>query len=152
MEGRTVTRDIEAREVAEHLLAAAVSERPEDMADCYAEQVVIELPFSAGLYPSRIEATREEMRERYRAHRTVRRYERLSDVRIHQSADPEVVIAEYTLHGHMVASGEPFAMTFVMVLTVRDGVIVHSRDYSDPVAGARLLGRVPDLVAALSQE
>jgi uncharacterized protein len=147
-----VTRETSAREVAGRLLAAAVSERPEDMADCYAEQVVIEMPFSAGLYPSRIESTREEMRERYRAHRAVRHYERVSDVRVHQSTDPEVAIAEYTLHGSMVASGEPFAMTFVMVLTVRDGVIVHSRDYTDPVAGARLLGRLPDLVQALSRE
>jgi uncharacterized protein len=147
-----MTRETSAREVAGRLLAAAVSERPEDMADCYAEQVVIEMPFSAGLYPSRIESTREEMRERYRAHRAVRHYERVSDVRVHQSTDPEVAIAEYTLHGSMVASGEPFAMTFVMVLTVRDGVIVHSRDYTDPVAGARLLGRLPDLVQALSRE
>jgi uncharacterized protein len=147
-----VTRETSAREVAGRLLAAAVSERPEDMADCYAEQVVIEMPFSAGLYPSRIESTREEMRERYRAHRAVRHYEQVSDVRVHQSTDPEVAIAEYTLHGSMVASGEPFAMTFVMVLTVRDGVIVHSRDYTDPVAGARLLGRLPDLVQALSRE
>jgi uncharacterized protein len=140
------------REVVDRLLAAAVSERPEDMADCYAEQVVIEMPFSAGLYPSRIESTREEMRERYRAHRAVRHYERLSDVRIHETTDPEVVIAEYTLHGRMVASGEAFTMTFVMVITVRDGVIVHSRDYTDPVAGARLLGRLPELVSALAGE
>jgi hypothetical protein len=27
---------------------------------------------------------------------------------------------------------------------------VHSRDYADPIAGARLLGRVPELVAALT--
>jgi ketosteroid isomerase-like protein len=37
-----------------------------------------------------------------------------------------------------------------MVLTIRDGLIVHSRDYTDPIAGARLLGRVPELVAELS--
>jgi uncharacterized protein len=37
-----------------------------------------------------------------------------------------------------------------MVLTIRDGYIGHSRDYSDPVAGARLLGRVPELIAALT--
>jgi hypothetical protein len=37
-----------------------------------------------------------------------------------------------------------------MVITVRDGQIVHSRDYSDTIAGLRLLGRLPELVAALS--
>jgi uncharacterized protein len=136
----------------ERLLAAAVSERPEDMADCYADHVVIEMPFSPGLYPPRLETTRTELRDRYGAHRTVRTYERLSDVRIHETADPEVIIAEYTLHGHMVASGRSFAMPFVMVITVRDGEIVHSRDYSDPIAGARLLGRLPELISALAEQ
>jgi len=31
-----------------------------------------------------------------------------------------------------------------------DQGIEHSRDYSDPIAGARLLGRLPELVSALS--
>ena len=139
-----------SREVAERLLAAAVSGRPEDMADCYAADVVIEMPFSAGLYPPRIETTREELRARYAAGSGARRYERLSDVRVHETGDPEVVIAEYTMHGRMVADGSPFSMSFAMVMTIRDGQIVHSRDYSDPVAGARLLGRLPDLVAAIT--
>jgi ketosteroid isomerase-like protein len=37
-----------------------------------------------------------------------------------------------------------------MVITVRDGYIVHSRDYTNPVAGARLLGKARELIAALS--
>ena len=39
-----------------------------------------------------------------------------------------------------------------MVVTVRDGLIVHSRDYSNPIDGARLLGRLPQLVATLTDE
>ena len=138
------------RQVVERLLRAAASPHPGDMADCYADRVVIEMPFSAGLYPSRIETTRDDLRARFEAGAAVRRYERLANVAIHETADPEVIIAEYEMHGRMVADGQPFAMTFVMVITVRDGQIVHSRDYSDPVAGARITGRVPDLVAALS--
>jgi ketosteroid isomerase-like protein len=83
------------------------------------------------------------------AGRAVRRYERLAGVVVHETADPGVIIAEYKMHGHMVADGQPFTMMFVMVITVRDGQIVHSRDYSDPVAGARITGRVPELIAAL---
>jgi ketosteroid isomerase-like protein len=39
-----------------------------------------------------------------------------------------------------------------MVMTIRDGRIVHTRDYTDPIAGAKLLGRVPELLAALSAD
>jgi ketosteroid isomerase-like protein len=142
-----------ARETVEQLLRAVVSETPGDMADCYAPQVVIEMPFVPGaLFPSRIQTTREDLRARYQAGAGVRRYQRLSDVTIHQTADPGVVIAEYQVHGEMVASGEPFSLRFAMVITVRDGKIVHSRDYSDPIAGARLLGRLPELLATLSHE
>ena len=97
-----------SREIVERFLAAAVSERPEDMADCYAGRVVIEMPFTAGLYPSRTEMTREQLRQRFAASAAVRRYERLADVRIHESADP--------------------------------------------VAGARVLGRLPELVRTLAPQ
>jgi hypothetical protein len=50
----------------------------------------------------------------------------------------------------MNESAEPFSLRFVMVMTIRDGQIVHTRDYSDPIAGARALGRVPQLLAALT--
>jgi ketosteroid isomerase-like protein len=140
-----------SREIAERLIAAAVSDHPEDMAGCYADHVVIEMPFTAGLYPSRLETTREELRQRFAASAAARRYERLADVRIHETEDPEVVIAEYSIHGHKLADGQPFVLTIAMVLTVRDGQIVHSRDYSDPVAGARVLGRLPELLASLAK-
>ena len=140
-----------SRETAEQFLRAAVSNTPGDMADCYAPEVVIEMPFAVdALYPSRIETTREELRARYQAGTASRRYKGLTNVTIHETADPEVVITEYELHGEMTATGEPFSARFAMVITVRDGHIVHSRDYSDPIAGARLLGRLPQLVSALS--
>jgi ketosteroid isomerase-like protein len=140
-----------ACETVEQFLRAAVSPAPGDMADCYAAEVVIEMPFAVdALYPSRIETTREELRTRFQAGAAVRRYKSLRDVMIHETTDPEVIVAEYELHGEMTATAEPFSVRYAMVITVRDGHIVHSRDYADPIAGARLLGRLPDLVSALS--
>jgi uncharacterized protein len=140
-----------SRETVNQLLRAAVSAAPGDMADCYAPEVVIEMPFAVdALYPSRIETTREELRARFQAGIASRRYKSLGDVTIHETADPEVIVAEYELHGEMTATGEAFSVRFAMVITIRGGYIVHSRDYTDPIAGARLLGRLPGLVSALS--
>jgi uncharacterized protein len=139
------------RETVEQLMRAAVSATPGDMADCYADEVVIEIPFAVqALYPSRFETSREELRARYQAGTATRRYRSLSNVTIHETADPEVVVAEYELHGEMAGSGEAFSVRFAMVVTVREGHIVHSRDYSDPIAGARMLGRLPELISALN--
>lgn len=139
------------RETVEQLMRAAVSPTPGDMADCYAPEVVIEMPFAvSALYPSRAETTREELRARFQAGTGLRRYQGLHNVTIHETANPEVIVAEYELRGEMTGTGEAFSLRFVMIITVRDGYIAHSRDYSDPIAGARLLGRVPELIAALS--
>lgn len=138
-------------ETVEQLLRAAVSPAPGDMADCYAAEVVIEMPFAVdALYPSRIETTREELRARFQAGTASRQYTTVSNVTIHETADPEVIIAEYELHGEMTATSEPFLVRFAMVLRIRDGHIVHSRDYTDPIASARLLDRLPELISALS--
>ncbi len=59
------------------------------------------------------------------------------------------MIAEYELHGELTKTAEPFSQRFLMVMTVRDGQIVHSRDYTNPVTGAQLLGKLPELLAAL---
>ncbi|MDR0342297.1 MAG: nuclear transport factor 2 family protein [Nocardiopsaceae bacterium] len=138
------------RQVAERLLRAVTGPDPGDIADCYAPEVVIEMPFAvAPLYPARIETTREELRARFRAGAAVRRYTRLTDVTIHETTGPGVVIAEYELHGHLASTAEPFSQRFVMVMTVRDGQIVHTRDYTNPITGARLLGKMPELLAVL---
>jgi ketosteroid isomerase-like protein len=137
------------RETVERFLAAVVGPNPGDMADCYADQVVIEMPFGSGLAPARMETTREELRTRFAAGAASRRYTALRDVHVHETADPDVVILEYKLDG--LRDGESFTMTFVMVLTFRDGLIAHSRDYTDPIAGARALGRLPELVASLTE-
>ena len=139
------------RETAERFLGAAIGADPGDMADCYAPSFVIEMPFTVeGLFPERVETTREELRARLRAGAATRRYKRLGNVVIHETTDPGVVIVEYELHGEFTETAEPFSMRFLMVLTVRDGQIVHSRDYSNPIVGARVIGRMPELIASLN--
>ena len=76
------------RQTIERFLQAAVSPAPGDMADCYAEHFVIEMPFAGGLAPERTQTSREEFRARVTAGLAARRYTRAADVRIHETADP----------------------------------------------------------------
>jgi uncharacterized protein len=138
------------RQTVERFLRAVVSPTPGDLADCYADQIVIEMPFASGLAPERTETTREEIRQRFAAGAASRRYTGLRDVRVHETADPDVIVLEYRLDGTRIGDGEPFTMSFAMILTFRDGLIAHSRDYTDPIAGARALGRLPELAATLT--
>lgn len=117
------------REVVTRFLRASVDG---GLADMYAPDVVIEIPFAPPGIPQRSQG-REELRARFKAAEGVLRWERTDNVLIHETADPEVVIVEYDIHGSLVASGRSIVSSYIMVVRVRDGLIVHSRDYGNPM-------------------
>jgi ketosteroid isomerase-like protein len=73
------------------------------------------------------------------------------NIRIHETQDPEVIVAEFDYAGTVIATGEPFRVPCVFVLRVRDGLIVESRDYIDHVAMARARGPLDELIEALGE-
>lgn len=62
------------------------------------------------------------------------------NVVVHQTADPEVVVAEFDYVGTAQDGAVPLLVRNVFVLRVRDGLIVESRDYADHHAFARARG------------
>src|SRR6184192_3007068 len=100
-------------------------------------------------YPTRLEG-RDAIRE------YLRDYPNLLDIRevtaktVHETADPAVVVAEFTVAGVVVATGKPYELSYIAVITVEDGEIRHYRDYWSPLAAAELLGGVEELTAAFS--
>lgn len=52
------------------------------------------------------------------------------DVTVHETTDPEVVVAEFTMIGATEEGG--FEIPAVFVLRIRNGRIIQSRDYMGP--------------------
>src|SRR5581483_5744811 len=127
-----------ARETVELLLRTTVSGTRDQIADLYAPDVVIEIPFAPDGIPA-VTNGRETVRARMNAAASLFTFDSVSDVTLHETAAPEVVIAEYRIHGHLASSGKPFSLTYVMVIRVRDGLIVWSRDYGNPLETAGLV-------------
>ncbi|MYW97227.1 hypothetical protein G3I59_43090 [Amycolatopsis rubida] len=115
------------KEVFQRFLDAAVDNRWDDLADLYSDDVVIEIPFAPAGVP-KVTRDREELRKRFHQAGERRRITKADRVVVHETSDPEVLVAEYDLHGEY--EGKPYVSTYVMVLTVREGRIAHSRDYS----------------------
>jgi ketosteroid isomerase-like protein len=61
---------------------------------------------------------------------------------VHETTDPEVIIAEYDAHGTVIATGAPFHQTVIAVLRVRNGQVVSYRDYLNPLTLAEALASV----------
>ena len=50
---------------------------------------------------------------------------------LYQTQDPEVVITEMRAKGIVTTTGRPFTATSVQIIRIREGHIVHSRDFAD---------------------
>jgi ketosteroid isomerase-like protein len=134
------------REVFEHMQRVWLGQAEGDL---LADDVVIEAPFAPPGRPRRFQGRAEFLafaapeRAAFPA-----RFDEVRDVVIHDTADPEVIVVEYELAGTLTTTGRRAAAPFIGVLRVRDGKIVHWREYQNTPAIAGALGRLPELLAA----
>jgi ketosteroid isomerase-like protein len=130
-------------------LVTGVAEcRWEELPSLYAEQTHVVHPFDP--YRRAALGTREELREHFApADDDPTLPRRVANITIHQTTDPEVIVAEFEYQGTVASTGEPFALPGVLVLRVQDGEIVSSRDYLDHLTSARLQGQLDELIAAV---
>jgi len=139
------------RETVERFLTVAAHGTPDEMADLYAEDSVIEMPF--GLQPGvplRFEGREgpDGHRTRFASFRPAVRVTGVDLVALHETADPDVVIVEYDYHAVAVPTGRPFTNRYIMVVRIRDGLITHSRDYANPLGSAAAFGTLDRIVEA----
>jgi uncharacterized protein len=124
--------------VARRLIQGITEERWAELPDLYAEDVVVELPFS----PDRtVIRGRTGIAEHFGAAPDRPLRLAASDIVVHETADPELVVVEYDYHGEATTTGRTFTVSNVLIMRVRDGRIVSSRDFHDHHAiGAALRG------------
>lgn len=145
---RAVARGV-SRLVAGRLTPAEREELLDELAGLYAERTDVRHPFAPlGDTPLR---TRAELRAHFAAVGTgsanVERYAPAGTV-VHRTADPEVVVVEFSYAGSV--DGRAFSFPCIFVVRVRDGEIVESRDYADHLGAARVFGGLEALTAALA--
>jgi ketosteroid isomerase-like protein len=128
------------REVVERWRRASIARSQDAMRRVYAADAVHEFPFAYPGVPSRLEG-REEIVRWIAAGWAgeVPRFDGYRTVALHTTADPRTVVVEQEAFGTSPSVGG-FALPNVVVLTARDGEILHLRDYVDTRAAAAVLG------------
>lgn len=104
----------------------------EAWAGLFAQDAVMEFPYAPEGAPRRVEgraAIAAYMRP-FPEHMEVRE---LTDLVIHTTGDPRTAVVEFGSAGRAVATDEPFAMSYVVILTVENGLITRYRDYWNPL-------------------
>ncbi|MFH7339913.1 nuclear transport factor 2 family protein [Streptomyces sp. KHY 26] len=99
----------------------------------WAEDGLMEFPFAPDGRPRRLEG-KEAVAAYMRPYPDHIDLHDFPDLRIHQTTDPETIVVEMRGVGRVVGTGAPYDMTYVAVVTVRDGRITSYRDYWNPLA------------------
>ena len=138
------------REILARYQRAMLDKSADDLADLYAVDAVHEFPFLFPGMPPRHEG-REEVRAGYRAawSASPAQPQEIRDVVVHDSTDPEVITVEQVVTGTVTTTGQPFSLPGLLVIRVRDGQIVHVRDYMDGLGVAHAMDRLAAVVASL---
>jgi ketosteroid isomerase-like protein len=143
-----MAQPLSPREVFLALVNGVAEGRWDELPELYAEQTHVVHPFDP-LRGAPLRS-RDELREHFGpTDGGPQLQRRAADITIHETADPEVIVAEFEYQGTVTETGEAFALPGIFVLRVRDGEIVSSRDYFDHVTAARVRGQFDALVAAV---
>lgn len=136
-------------EVVRRLLDLLLAKDMDGVAELWAPDSVTEFPFATAGAPTRL-AGRDEVRDYLAGYPDVFDVTGFPSMLVHRTGDPATIVAEFTANGRTVRTGEPYEMTYISVITVRDGAITMCRDYWSPVQVARASGDLDGLRKALS--
>jgi uncharacterized protein len=98
----------------------------------YADDAVMEFPFAPPGRPERLDG-RAAVEAYLDGYTDMVNIQRIHDVVVHETADPDVIIAEMAASGLVVATGAPYTARYIAVLTISGGLIRHYRDYWNPL-------------------
>jgi ketosteroid isomerase-like protein len=120
-----------------------------ELSALYAEDTVVEHP-QAVPRPTRLTG-RDALHERFTGVLAGAVRLKRKNVVVHETSDPEVIVAEYDYDAESVEAGRTTTTANIQVLRVRDGLIVHSRDYHDYLRLAAIRDGLDQLVKAYEQ-
>ena len=108
----------------------------ETFPDMFAQDGVLEYPYA----PPGLNAThtgRDAIVANFQRIRPLLRIDEVFDVTEIRVSDAEVVVLEFKGRGEGVVTKEPYDQRYISVIQVRDGLIVHYKDYWNPLALVR---------------
>lgn len=124
------------RAVFEKLLAGMVNRDFDNLWQLYAPGIVLEHPFAVPeptvtRGQEGLRRLLDELREWFET--------TAKNVVIHETADPEVIVAEWDYEMRVPGTDKMRTTANVIVMRVRDGRIVESRDYHNHAALAQII-------------
>jgi uncharacterized protein len=138
------------REVLERLINGISHRRWNALHELYAPGALVEYPFALPA-PARLDG-REAIRRYFAAVARMPLELQARNITVHQTSDPEVIVAEWDYDGLVTTTGRSFQVSNIQVSRIRNSQIVASRDYHNHLVLAEVLGQLPTILAALASD
>lgn len=137
-----------ANEIVDRLQAALLAHDMQAFADEWAPNGTMTFPFAPPGWPSL--NSRDDVRDYLSGYtdsldvRGIRHQTRYTD------SDSRTVVVEWGVTGVVVATGQPYDIDYICVITVGEQGIESYRDYWNPLAIADAMGGSADMAAAFA--
>jgi ketosteroid isomerase-like protein len=122
------------------MLKSALGDRVDPAAQNFIEMMsddfVMEFPYARPGMPTRVEGRAAVLTHLIKVGQGVS-VDSASNLVVHETADPEVVILEFDGHGVSAKTGEPYEQRYISVIRARGGKMVHFKDYWNPIQGLK---------------
>lgn len=135
------------REVVLELLEERQKGARVGLSDYYADDAVLEHVF--GVFPPTRWQGREELRNHFSYQGSQDFQVKAHKILVHETLDPEVIVVEWEFDMIETSSGRATRLANIVVMRVRDGRIVESRDYHNHLGLAAATDSLPALIAFL---
>lgn len=120
------------------MLGKRLRPNAETFADMFADDGVLEYPFAPpGLTTPLIGRT--AIIANFERIRKLFRIDGVGDVSEIEVSDPETVVLEFSGHGEGLQTKEAYIQRYISVIHLRDGNIIHYKDYWNPLAMLRVI-------------
>ena len=127
------------RALLEHVVSLYGTDRAGELAGCYTEDWVLELPFGD---PPQCLKGAGEVRD-YLAGRSGAFVFTLRLTAVHECVDPDLLVAEYESDGHVSHNGRPYRNTYIALWRFRDGRVCGVKEFPNPMVAAEALQPLP---------
>lgn len=131
-------------EMLKKALGKKVDQTAEGFIDLMAPDGVMEFPFAPEDGVKQV-VGREALGDYLAVVQDMISLDSLSDPKVHQTQNEDVVILEFSCTGHARKTGRPYNQRYISVITLGDGRIVHYADYWNPLVAIDALGDLKSL-------
>jgi ketosteroid isomerase-like protein len=139
---------VTTHDVIDRLQAALLHHDMNAFADEWAPQGTMTFPFAPPGWPTL--AGREEVRAYLSGYTDTVDIRGIRHETRHDTGDARTVVLEWGVTGVVLATGKPYDIDYISVITVGDDGIESYRDYWNPMAAAEALGDAEAMAAAFA--